>query len=69
MVNYADSPVAIDTFQEFDVFESSSESQGGIQHWFDNYFLVWGYQKINNAQYNQSDEKRNIFFINKLLIE
>ncbi len=35
-----------------------------IVHWYDNYFLCYGYQKIKNNR--ASDNKRTIFFFNKL---
>lgn len=64
-----DSSVVIDTFKEFDEISRHTEKQGSIQHWYGNNFIVWGYQKISNNKYVQADKKRNIFFINKLLIE
>ncbi len=66
----SDSTVVIDTFKEFDQSNSHTERQGRVQHWYENNFIVWGYQKINNEQpAAEVDRKRNIFFINKLLIE
>lgn len=65
----SDSSIVINTFQEFDEIGNHTESQGHIQHWYDDIFIVWGYQKINNNQFVQAEKKRNIFFINKLLIE
>lgn len=36
-----------------------------IVKWFDNYFLIYGYQKINNRSLTKQNE-RTIFFINKI---
>lgn len=65
----SDSSVVIDTFKEYDEVSYHSERQGKVQYWYDNNFIVWGYQKVSNGQFAQADKKRNIFFINKLLIE
>jgi hypothetical protein len=67
--NSADSTVAINTFKENDEVVYHSERQGRVQYWYENNFIVWGYQKVNNDQFAEADKKRNIFFINKLLIE
>jgi|GEM_PF-5175642 len=64
-----DSSVVINTFKEHDEVSQHSERQGKVQYWYDNNFIVWGYQKVTNDQFAQADKKRNIFFINKLLIE
>jgi len=64
-----DSSVVINTFKEHDEVSYHSERQGKVQYWYDNNFIVWGYQKVSNDQYAQADKKRNIFFINKLVIE
>ena len=67
----SDSTIAINTFNELDQISLHSERQGRVQHWYDNNFIVWGYQKISNEKPEavQTDKKRNIFFINKLVIE
>lgn len=36
-----------------------------IVNWFDNYFLIYGYQKINNRTLSKQNE-RTIFYINKI---
>jgi hypothetical protein len=64
-----DSTLAIDTFEEFDEVKMGSERQGKVEYWYDNKFVIWGYQKINNPRLAAKDERRNIFFINKLVIE
>lgn len=36
-----------------------------IVKWFDNYFLIYGYQKINNRSLSKQNE-RTVFYINKI---
>jgi len=39
---------------------------GDAEYWYDNNFLVWGYQKIKNYEGEGDKIKRNVFYINKL---
>ena len=36
-----------------------------IAHWYDNYFITWGFQKIRNA----SLKKREVFYFNKIAFQ
>lgn len=43
------------------------ESSGGmIKHWYDNYFLAYGYQTLRNSQLG-GGSKRRVFYFNKLV--
>lgn len=33
-----------------------------LEYWYDNYFLAWGYQRIQN----EADGRRNVFYLNKI---
>lgn len=33
-----------------------------LEYWFDNYFLAWGYQRIQN----EAEGRRNVFYLNKI---
>jgi len=48
-----------------DILEYSSNL--AMQHWYDNNFLLSGYQYIKNSQ--RGKEKRYVFFLNKLICE
>ncbi len=38
-----------------------------VEYWYDNYFLVWGFQKIsNNSQNDQVRGRRNVIYCNKI---
>ena len=41
-------------------------SQGMVQHWYDNYFLAYGYQTLRNSQLG-GGSKRKVFYFNKLV--
>lgn len=56
----------IDTGNPSDVIRSEREYEGGIRHWVDNSFYVWGYHTIRNA--NSDDRVRDVFYINKVTL-
>ncbi|NCA86758.1 MAG: hypothetical protein EOM83_14510 [Clostridia bacterium] len=41
-------------------------SNGMTAHWYDNYYLAWGYQTLRNSEV-AGGSKRSIFYINKLI--
>ena len=56
-------PVALT--DKTDILEYSSNI--AMQHWYNNSFLLSGYQYIKNAQRGKG--KRYVFFLNKLICE
>jgi hypothetical protein len=53
------------TFNE-DVIRSEKEFEGGVRQWVGNTFYVWGYHTIRNA--NKDDKVRDVFYINKVVV-
>jgi hypothetical protein len=45
-----------------------SENRSGMVHWYDNYFLGYGYQELKNVAL-LTDNKRMVFYFSKLLFE
>ncbi len=37
-------------------------SNDDLEYWYDNYFLAWGYQRIQN----EAEGRRNVFYLNKI---
>ncbi len=58
----------ISTFDPVDEIRSDRERDDGLRHWVDNTFYLWGYQSIKNVQ-NKDDRVRNVFYINKIVVE
>ncbi len=52
---------------DLDEFRSERKKEGGIKNWYDNTFYTWGYQTIRNI--NEEDRVRDVFYINKVVIE
>ncbi|HRS18881.1 MAG TPA: hypothetical protein P5243_05215 [Bacteroidales bacterium] len=46
--------------------ESIKKSSMITEHWYDNFFIAYGFQKIKNTD---EKEKRNVFFINKIEVK
>lgn len=65
----SDSTIAVATFVEHDEVRKVSDQEGKVQSWYDNNFIVWGYQRIENEQSEEVERKRNVFYINKLSVE
>ncbi|MCD4735508.1 MAG: hypothetical protein K8R53_05660 [Bacteroidales bacterium] len=42
------------------------DSKSFMEHWYNNYFLCYGFQTIRNNSFSEND-KRTIFYINKLV--
>ncbi len=51
-----------------DVLRNENENEGGIRHWYDNHFYIWGYQNIRNTTRSQ-DPSRHVFYINRFSLE
>jgi hypothetical protein len=51
----------------FDELRYENETDGGIRHWYKNFFYCWGYQTIRNIQTN-GDKSREVFYINKVSV-
>lgn len=41
-------------------------SSAGIEFWYDNYWIAWGYQKIKNEDPRAADRRRWVFYFNKV---
>lgn len=62
--NYAQIPIAFHNPMDRLIGEENAR----ICLWYDNYFLVYGYQKISN-NYQLKRNKDNVFFMNKIAFE
>ena len=51
-----------------DEIRSEKESEDGVRHWFGNAFYVWGYHTIRNRE-RREDRVRDVFYINKVVVE
>ncbi|MEJ1241314.1 hypothetical protein WBG78_24405 [Chryseolinea sp. T2] len=49
-----------------DNIRSEREYEGGVRHWIDNTFYVWGYHTVRNT--NSDDRVRDVFYINKVVV-
>jgi hypothetical protein len=61
------STIPIELTYKTDILEYSSNIY--MQHWYNNSFLVSGYQYIKNSQRGSGKGKRYVFFLNKLICE
>ena len=55
--------VKIDTGNANDKVKENYGS--GIEYWYDNYFIAYGYQKIKSDKYS-GKSKRKVFYFNKI---
>lgn len=62
-----ESSVPVQTGNVSDNIRSEKEYEGGVRHWIDNIFYVWGYQTIRNTTSN--DRVRDVFYINKVVVD
>ncbi len=46
----------------------TQDANSNMTHWYDNYFLCYGYQEIKNNALRDSD-KRTVFYINKIAFD
>lgn len=49
--------------------KSKKRASTRVNYWYDDYFLVFGEQKIVNKQQGELDDKRKVFFINKVSLK
>jgi hypothetical protein len=56
----------IKTLSEDDIIRSESEDDGGVRHWYNNFFYSWGYQTLRNQTKKTEDPTRHVFYINKI---
>lgn len=56
----------ISTGSPGDNVRSEKEYEGGVRHWIDNTFYVWGYHTVRNT--NNDDRVRDVFYINKVVV-
>jgi hypothetical protein len=57
----------IKVLEEGDEIRDEKKQEGGLKHWVDNSFYVWGYQTIRN-QNRKDDRVRDVFYINKVVV-
>jgi len=50
-----------------DEIRDEKKEEGGLKHWVDNTFYVWGYQTIRNQE-RRNDRVRDVFYVNKVVI-
>jgi hypothetical protein len=50
-----------------DEIRHEKEGEGGLKHWVQNSFYVWGYQTIRNPDLKEN-RVRDVFYINKLVV-
>jgi hypothetical protein len=50
-----------------DEIRNEKEAEGGVKHWTNNTFYVWGYHTIRNLDL-KDDRVRDVFYINKVVI-
>ena len=58
-----DSVVTINSLDPLDNIRRDTDDTGRVEHWYDNHYFVWGYQRIQNAATN---DNRHVFYINKI---
>jgi small nuclear ribonucleoprotein (snRNP)-like protein len=51
-----------------DEVRDEKENEGGLRHWVDNSFYVFGYQTIRNTN-RKDDRVRDVFYINKVVVD
>ena len=61
-----DSLVTVKLLDADDKLRGENEKTGKVELWYDNVFFVWGIQRIQNMKTNQ---RRHVFYINKIRIE
>lgn len=54
----------IETEKEGDVIKWTGQTNS--VYWYDNYFLVFGRQKIKNKENEDGKKKRTVFFLSKI---
>ncbi|UII25156.1 hypothetical protein LVD15_17830 [Fulvivirga maritima] len=54
---------------ENDELDHEYEGVGGVSHWYNDTFFVWGYQKVQNKKNEAVDNRRSVIYINKVEID
>ena len=49
-----------------DVLRNEVEEEGGVKYWYNGIFYVWGYQNIKRRTDDGSNERLDVFYINKM---
>jgi len=55
----------VQTSDPQDEIKTEREFEGGVRHWFDNTFFVWGYHSVRNS--TKENKVRDVFYINKVV--
>lgn len=53
----------------FEGDKSKNAYNTSVEHWYDNYFLAWGTQKIKNKKDEDVKRKRKVYFVSKVRFE
>ena len=61
-----DSVVSISTLNPNVVIKYEESTSGKVEHWYENNYFVWGHHRIQNLATN---ERRNVFYVNKIVID
>ncbi|HTF19463.1 MAG TPA: hypothetical protein VK658_15400 [Chryseolinea sp.] len=56
----------IQTGSPGDNIRTERDYEGGVRQWIDNVFYVWGYHTVRNT--NNDDRVRDVFYINKVVV-
>ena len=59
-----DEPIA--GLKEDDKFKHQYDDAGETMYWYDDYFFIWGYQRIENRRDQEVDPSRKVVYISKL---
>jgi hypothetical protein len=59
------STAPLETKNESDIIAGSSQDNT-LEYWYDEYFIAFGTQQIENVGNGSLPQKRNVFFINKV---
>lgn len=49
-----------------EVVREETNGEGGVRHWFDNKFYVWGYQTVKDPEMRFEDRTRSVFYLVKV---
>jgi hypothetical protein len=60
---------AIRLNKDSDEVRNEQEQEGGVRHWYSNNFYVWGFQTVRDASKKSGDKTRNVFYINKVVVQ
>jgi hypothetical protein len=52
---------------QLDDIRHENDNEGGVKHWIDNNFYMWGYHTIRNTSFKE-DKTRDVFYINKIVV-